>query len=222
MSKATILYVEGPKGAGKDFTIANLTKDLTLRGVKFKVVREPGGDDSNVESAPMAHAIRALIKSDTARTRECEALLFQAARVELFKKEIEPLLEEDILIIVNRSIFSTLVTQHALHGVEFVREVHLATASDYIADSTIWLMPPLDVLKERRTQRNGNFDIVNPEDNIDSEYKAYAYIYQSMTTIGEQNITKRHALVQSTEAPEVLDAILKELHEVNPKIWETT
>lgn len=214
--KAKIIYIEGPKGSGKDHTINNLTTELESKGIKFKVVREPGGADDNPDQSPMAVTLRELLKGDIKRHRKTEALMYQAARVEMFENEIRPLLEEEIVIIVNRSIFSSMVTQQALHGVDFVRQVHTITAGDYTADTTIWLLPGLDVVKERRKDRNGNFDNVNPEDAVRDEYYAYLYMCQTMGTIGESVLSKRHRLVDTPDENDITREIIAEMKKFVP------
>lgn len=208
---AKIVYIDAPKGAGKTHTLEHLTKALDKEAIPYIVVVEPGGD---VELNPMGLELRQLIKHGPKRTKACEALLFQAARVEVFETQIKPHLEKDVLILVDRSIMSTLVYQFTLSGVEFVPDVHRLTTEGYDADITFWLLPPKEIVKQRLVARDGNHDVPNQAYSFDDEYNGYRHTATIMANFNEAAFSKAHCVVEDIEINDVLSRIVPTLKEL--------
>lgn len=208
---AKIIYIEGPKGSGKSTTTRRVEKVLIDKGYTVIVLTEPGGTDNS----PMALAIRELLKSDTPRSRECEALLFQASRIELYNKDIKPFIDDDIIFLIDRSIMSSLVTQFHIHGVDFVPDMHRITSDGYSADLCFWLLPTEEVIDTRLTLRDDNYDIINEHINRASEYDGYAQISHTMSTIGEVGFAKGHVTLVDPDLEVNTNVIVEAIGELS-------
>lgn len=208
---ARIVYIEGPKAAGKDTLLESLKPALEAEGFKVLVVSEPGGDET---TNPMGIVLRNLLKDGPERTPECEALLFQAAGIQCFKTQIEPVLEDYDYILVNRSIFSRLVYQFSMKGVEWLVPLHRLTAEGYSADLTLWLMPPKETIRQRLEQRDGNYDAINPDNSLES-LKHYAFILSEMSRYNEPAFSKRHRACHGIANETVLSEALQAIKELN-------
>ena len=195
MSK--IIYLEGPKGSGKSTLAKALEVDLTKAGFTVHSRREPGGTS-------FSERIRDLLKSTEPRSKECEMLLLQAARLELYKGFIEPMSngDDETVFLIDRSIISSMVTQYAIRGLEFVPELHKLTNSGYIADMCFWLLPEKDVIKERIHTRDSNYDILNPTELMDREYDTYKEMYEYMAVNDDGCFAKKHFVMDSAKLEE--------------------
>lgn len=101
MSRTKLLIVEGLDGAGKTEAVALLQQALKERGESVVVFREPG-------STVPAEAIREIVTSNKRPSSPAaRALLFVAARKELFDAKVNFALEGGHTVILDRSWLST-------------------------------------------------------------------------------------------------------------------
>lgn len=195
---SSIVYIEGPKGSGKSTLTKALADRLTKEGHTVKCLQEPGGSDNS----PMAKAIRELLKSDVPRTDDCTFLLMQAARIEQFKTEIEPHLDTNTIFLIDRSIYSSVVTQFYINGVDYVTDVHRLSAVGFSADLTLWLLPPKQEVKRRKAERNANYDIINPESKVNQEYATYTAVADLVQAPGmiDPAFSKSHLTIEDKDS----------------------
>jgi dTMP kinase len=87
--KGKFITFEGCEGVGKSRQIKFLEEYLSANGIEYYLTREPGG-------TPVSEQIRGVILDgkNVSMTDECEALLYAAARVQLLKETIGPLLDK--------------------------------------------------------------------------------------------------------------------------------
>lgn len=134
--KGTFVTFEGCEGVGKSRQLEMLKGYLTARGIKFYYTREPGG-------TPVSEKIREIIldKNNAEMTDECEALLYAAARAQLLKQVIKPVLEEGGLVICDRYIDSSLAYQGYARGLgaEFVKKINDYAVKNFMPDYTVFL-----------------------------------------------------------------------------------
>ncbi len=109
--KPFFIVFEGVEGCGKSFQSRKLKKNLSSKGIKSILTREPGGTRS-------AELIRKLILKDYFNKRGPEkfdkytdTLLYLAARNEHIKFKIEPALKKKFIVICDRFTDSTLAYQ---------------------------------------------------------------------------------------------------------------
>ena len=119
MIKGHLITFEGSEGSGKS-TQLSLAYDW-LKGTKHKamILREPGG-------VRISEKIREILLdvANKEMGKECETLLYMAARAQLVAEVIEPALKKGRIILCDRFLDSTVVYQGCGHGVDtgFIQE----------------------------------------------------------------------------------------------------
>ncbi len=120
MSKGFYIMIEGGEGSGKD-TQANLLEEyLGDLGCSVVRTREPGG-------TPEAEQIRnVLSKKDNDFDPLSELFLFEAARLENYRKVVQPSLERGYSVLKARGWPSTIAYQGFAGGVdlELIQELN--------------------------------------------------------------------------------------------------
>lgn len=110
---------EGIDGSGKSTQVQRLARTLRERGRDVVLVREPGG-------TPLSEEIRALLLDPNALVSpHAELFLFTAARAQLVRDVIQPVLEAGSVVIADRYTDSTLAYQGAGRGVCDVQTLRL-------------------------------------------------------------------------------------------------
>jgi len=109
MSK--IIVFEGPEGSGKSTQAKIIAKTLKKQGKKVELVREPGG-------VTISERIRGIIldPKNTNMAPVTEALLYAAARAQVIKERIKPLLKAGKTVIMDRFYLATVVYQGHARG----------------------------------------------------------------------------------------------------------
>ncbi|MBI51659.1 MAG: dTMP kinase [Chloroflexi bacterium] len=148
---------EGGEGAGKSTQAKLLEEYLKGIGKQTLLIREPGATN-------MGEKIRKII-SENEETIEplTELFLFSAARKELVEKVIQPALAQNITVICDRYIDSTIAYQH------FGRNIELQTVLSVIKLTTLNLLPDLTILldinyKEMIKRKTNNLDYFEREE----------------------------------------------------------
>lgn len=127
--------LEGPDGCGKSAQARRLVAWLQREGKEVVHVREPG-------STPFGEELRKLLLSPRTGSLHplAEALVFNGARCETVRREIEPALARGAVVVAERCYLSTYVYQSMAidHGVDLdflqklTRMVHGKTMPDLI------------------------------------------------------------------------------------------
>jgi len=100
-----LISFEGIDGCGKSTQIELLKKWFENKGVEYSVFREPGGTD-------ISERIRALLLHETDEMDPVtELLLFSAARSQLIREKVIPLLNQTRIVILDRFFDSTTAYQ---------------------------------------------------------------------------------------------------------------
>lgn len=112
------IAIEGPDGVGKSTQVAALTERLKEADMSPITVSDPGTTDLGLQ-------LRGLLldQQDVAIDPEPQALLFLAARVQLWNEIIGPALEANQVVITDRWHLSTLIYQGMLQGQKLERLV---------------------------------------------------------------------------------------------------
>lgn len=123
--QSLFLTFEGPEGSGKSTAIKLLSEWLDKNNIKHIVTREPGGSD-------IAEQIRSVIlcKTNTAMDATTEAFLYAASRRQHIVETINPALENNIVVLCDRYVDSSLVYQGVGRklGIDYVFDINkLAT-----------------------------------------------------------------------------------------------
>jgi dTMP kinase len=135
VARGRLITIEGIDGAGKSTLAQELVRELTARGRRVELLREPGGVD-------VSERIRALVKDPAlAVAPRAEALLYAASRAQLVAELLEPLLEQGTLVLLDRFVDSSLAYQGAGRelGVEEVRLLNMFATVGLTPDRTLLL-----------------------------------------------------------------------------------
>lgn len=145
-----LLAIEGVDGAGKTLQCRMLSAALESRGIRVRLLREPGG-------TPLGERIRDLLLMDGASDTDAllEALLFSASRRKLLTEKILPGLRAGDCVLLDRSFLSTFVYQGALGGVDrhFLEDLAQRVMGEALPDRILLLDLDAECAKERRRRR---------------------------------------------------------------------
>lgn len=104
--KGKLITFEGSEGSGKSTQIKLIYAHLKRNKKNVLLLREPGG----VKLSEKIRQILLDVKSK-GMAKECEMLLYMAARAQLVAEVIEPALKRGIIILCDRFLDSTIVYQ---------------------------------------------------------------------------------------------------------------
>ncbi|TMK25303.1 MAG: dTMP kinase [Actinobacteria bacterium] len=205
MARGTLITIEGLDGAGKSTLAEALQRELSSRGVRVELLREPGGVE-------LAERIRTLVKDPSlAVSPRAEALLYAAARAQLVAERLEPLLEDGALVLLDRFVDSSLAYQGAGRslGVEQVRAVNLFATGLLEPDRTLLLRISPKAGRERQRERALEPDRLERED--EEFFAAIASAYDDLA----REEPARVRVIDAGQAPEqVLDDALAAMQDL--------
>ena len=205
MARGTLITIEGLDGAGKSTLAEALQRELSSRGVRVELLREPGGVE-------LAERIRTLVKDPSlAVSPRAEALLYAAARAQLVAERLEPLLEEGALVLLDRFVDSSLAYQGAGRslGVEQVRAINLFATGLLEPDRTLLLRISPQAGRERQRERALEPDRLERED--EEFFAAIASAYDDLA----REEPARVRVIDAGQAPEqVLDDALAAMQDL--------
>lgn len=141
---------EGSEGCGKSTHAKLLADHLTSRGFKARVVREPGG-------VAISEKVREILldKKNTAMNKECETLLYMAARAQLVEEVLIPELERGTIVLCDRFLDSTVAYQGYGCGVDvpLIKSIGAFATKGVTPDLTFFLdLPTEEGLRRRGTE----------------------------------------------------------------------
>lgn len=137
--RGIFITFEGPEGCGKSTQAGMLYSYLKKRGHKVVFVREPG-------STSIGEKIRKVLldRSNGGMSRECELLLYMAARAQIVQEKIVPELKKGRVVICDRYLDSTRAYQGYGLGMDerVIEEIGGFATSGIAPDLTILLDLP--------------------------------------------------------------------------------
>lgn len=149
MTRGRLITIEGLDGAGKSTLAQALAREIADRGQRVELLREPGGVD-------VSERIRALVKDPAlAVAPRAEALLYAAARAQLVRERLIPLLEQGVLVLLDRFVDSSLTYQGAGRqlGVAEIRAINQFATGGLRPDRTLLLRIDPVVGRARQDER---------------------------------------------------------------------
>ena len=156
-----LITLEGPEGAGKTVLAKRLVEELTRRGHRVRLTREPGG-------TRLGERLRSILLEQAAAGPDAapaapvdpraDALLFNAARAQLVAEIIRPALEAGQVVLCARYTDSTLAYQGYGAGLPLDELRALATVATggLVPDLTILLDVPPEIGLGRKTGASRN------------------------------------------------------------------
>lgn len=175
MRKGLFISLEGPDGSGKTTNLPFVETIFRLHGFHVKTYRDPGG-------CAVSEEIRSFIlsKRDPEHSFHSltELLLFEAARVQLHKTEIEPFLSksEKNVVIIDRFCDSTFAYQGFGNGnVKEVLGLEALLFQEAIPNYTLFFNVSLETSLERIQKRKKEYNRLNEKELLFREktFKGY-------------------------------------------------
>jgi len=159
--KGRLITFEGAEGSGKSTQAKLVVNYIRKRGRKVLHIREPGG-------VPISEAIRKILLSLSSKNmaKECEMLLYMAARAQLVKEVIRPALNQGMIVLCDRFLDSTMAYQGFGYGVDMKM---IRTIGRF---ATFGIQPDLTLLFDMDASQ-GLQRIVRKKDRIESRALAY-------------------------------------------------
>jgi len=159
--KGTFITFEGSEGSGKSTQARMLCQYLKEKKLPVLHLREPGG-------VKISEAIRRIllnVKNDM-MTKECETLLYMAARSQLLEEVVIPALKEGTIVLCDRYLDSTLAYQGYGNGVDLdaIMQIGQFATRSLTPDLTI----VFDIEAEKGLSRTGTM-----KDRIELRSLAY-------------------------------------------------
>ncbi len=150
--KGKFITFEGSEGCGKSTQSKLLLDHLTAKGVAAKLIREPGG-------VAISEKVRAILldRKNTAMNKECETLLYMAARAQLVEEVIRPELAAGTILVCDRFLDSTVAYQGYGCGVpvDAIKGIGLFATKGLGPDLTFFLdLSAEEGLARRGTERD--------------------------------------------------------------------
>ena len=187
------LVFEGLDGSGKSTLIRGLERELTMRGQKFRLTREPGG-------TPLAEEIRKLVlrTGEEVPVPATELLLYAASRAQHVAGVIQPSLAKGEWVLCDRFSASSVSFQSFARGVDrsTVDWLNTFAQQSTIPDLNILVDVTVDESERRQAKRQ---DTGQKADRMESEKRDF------------HEAVRRGYLAQAKESPAawlVLDGTL--------------
>jgi dTMP kinase len=149
VARGKLITIEGLDGAGKSTLATALADQISAHGAAVELLREPGGVE-------VSERIRVLVKDPAlAVSPRAEALLYAAARAQLAQELLVPLLAQDVLVLLDRFVDSSLAYQGAGRalGVDAVRAINDFATGALRPDRTLLLAIAPAAGRERQLGR---------------------------------------------------------------------
>lgn len=141
-----LISFEGIDGCGKSTQIELLRKYFELNDLKYSIFREPGGSE-------ISEKIRALLLHESKEMDSVtELLLFSAARSQLIKEKVMPLLEKNEIVILDRFYDSTTAYQgygRNLKNLKVIQILNQLASHSTVPDITFYLKIDPEMAQER-------------------------------------------------------------------------
>lgn len=164
---------EGIDFSGKTEQARRLFETLRAAGYDAELLREPGGVE-------IAEAIRHILldAKNSGMTDRTEVLLYSAARAQITKEKIQPLLAAGKIIVADRFVDSTTAYQGYGRQIDldFVRHVNRFATWEILPVITFLLDIPLAVAAQRQRQSGKIVDRLEREDRLFHERVQQAYL----------------------------------------------
>ena len=170
-----LVTLEGGEGAGKSTLLAGLREHFARAGIDLLYTREPGG-------TPVGEAIRALVLDPAHRgiAAETELLLMFAARAQLVREVLRPVLDAGRWVLCDRFTDASYAYQGGGRGVDVARiaELERIATGELKPDLTLLLDLPVAHGRARAGQR-GDADRIEAErddffERVRATYRARA------------------------------------------------
>ena len=164
--KGLFVSFEGGEGSGKSSVINVVKERLEADGYKVIITREPGGVNVSEQIRNVILAV------DNQMSKETEALLYAASRVEHLYAKVLPLLAEGYIVLSDRYLDSSLAYQGYARGIgiEKVLEINMF-AKEYLPKVTYFfdVRPEVGLARIKGREKIDRLDL----ETLDFHQKVY-------------------------------------------------
>lgn len=150
MNRGKFITFEGGECSGKTSIILEVCKALESKGISYISTREPGGID-------ISEQIRSIILDvkNTKMTKETEALLYAASRMQHLSERVVPAINEGKIVICDRFLDSSLAYQGYARGIGMDAVLQINHfALKHLPDVTFFIDVTPDVALKRLANRD--------------------------------------------------------------------
>ena len=194
--KSLFISFEGIDGCGKSTQAKILSEELKNLGYDSTILREPG-------SSIISEKIRNILLHNHSKkiSNKTEALLMAASRAQLVDEVIKVKLKQDIIVIADRYIDSTIAYQGGGRGLEIkvLHQLNNFATDNLIPDLTFLIdLEPMSAIKRRgsvdldRIEKIGN----NFQEKVREQYLKLARNNKRFILInGEDSVENIHSMI---------------------------
>lgn len=187
-----LITFEGIDGSGKSTQISLLKNKLIEHGHDVRVFREPGGTE-------VSELIRGmLLNPELDIDPVTELLLFSSARSQLIAEKVKPLLEEGVMVILDRYYDSTTAYQgygRKSMSIQEIDEINKIATHNVVPDVTFYLRLTLQQAAERTQHVRKD----RMEQSGDSFFKRVIQGFEELATK-----EKRFKVIDANRAPNAI------------------
>lgn len=172
-ARGKLITLEGGEGAGKSTLLQGLRAHLSKRGVDVLQTREPGG-------TPLGEAVRALVldAKQQGMCTESEALLMFAARAQLVREVLEPVLASGRWVLCDRYTDASYAYQGGGRGLDMraIAQLEAIATQGLTPDLTLLLDLPVAHGRARASSRGEEADRIEREEDAFFERVRATYL----------------------------------------------
>lgn len=223
-TRGKYIVIEGSDGTGKTTQMNMLRDYLEQKGRVVHITSEPADPSDDAEPLPIARNLRKLIKNgDIERTPETNLLLFTAARIEKWRHEIEPALQQGRYVLSSRNYWSTLAYQGYGEGLDpdliiQQTDIYLGNTAYMRPDAAVILRMSDEVTRKQRIATRGSHeprDTFETKDDVFQKNVADGYVitaqdYSVPLVIADGSPEEVHA--------EIIDQLTNQLPDIRVAI----
>lgn len=202
-----LITFEGIDGSGKSTQIQLLKQQLNDRGLSLRVFREPGGTNLSEEIRDL------LLNQDIDIQPLAETFLFSAARTQLITEKVKPLLQENVVVILDRYYDSTVAYQGYGRSAASLCELHKINEM-----ATYNLQPDITFYLKLSLDQAENRSIGGVKDRIERSGKQfYQKVIQGFDQLAKEE--ERVVVVDGSKEPEnIHQFIMNQMQKHFPKL----
>ena len=194
--KGLFITFEGGEGSGKSTQSKALAEYLKEKKIEYILTREIGGTE-------FAEHIRQFILSNNELAPATELSLINAARIEHIKQVILPALDNNIHVICDRFIDSTIAYQGQILGKDLVINLHKLLCYDIWPDITFFMnIEPVKALQ--RAFARGD---INKFENKDLAF--HCKVYSCFKTLAVKDFRRIYSIDAEKETRLISNTVFK-------------
>ncbi|MDP8264113.1 MAG: dTMP kinase [Candidatus Aceula lacicola] len=197
--KGKFITFEGSEGCGKSTQAKLLCSYLKKKKKKVMHIREPGGIKISEKIRNILLDVR-----NKEMTKECEVLLYMAARAQLVEEIIAPALKKGIIVVCDRFLDSTLAYQGYGCGID----VKLIKRVGFFA--TTGIAPDVTFLLDMETSK-GLSRIQQSKDRIEQRSLKYHNLVRQGYLALARKEPKRIKVIEGNDSKEKIQEVIQAL-----------